>query len=58
VDRRLQLKDPRPYRTPSCDHLLTLDRADFAGLLQTSVYGTCVFTPADFLIRLRAAGKL
>lgn len=42
----------------ACDYLLTLDRADFAGLLQTSVYGTCVSTPADFLIRLRAAGKL
>lgn len=42
----------------ACDYLLTLDRADFAALLQTSVYGTAVCTPAAFLIRLRATGVL
>jgi len=42
----------------ACDYLLTLDRADFAALLQTNVYGTSVCTPAAFLIRQRAAGVL
>ena len=42
----------------TCDYLLTLDRADFAVLLQTRVYGTYVCTPSAFLIRQRAAGVL
>ncbi len=42
----------------TCDYLLTLDRADFATLLKTNVYGTRVSTPSDFLIHSRATGAL
>ena len=42
----------------SCDYLLTLDRDDFAALLNTTVYGTHVFIPSDFLTRLRSSGRL
>ncbi len=34
-----------------CETLLTLDTGDFGILLGTEVYGTCVATPRDFLVR-------
>lgn len=40
------------------DLLLTLDRADFGGLMQTGFYGLQVLTPGQFLRRERAAGRL
>ncbi|HXQ21402.1 MAG TPA: hypothetical protein VN812_06990 [Candidatus Acidoferrales bacterium] len=40
------------------DVLLTLDRADFGGLMQTDFYGLQVLTPREFLRRERAAGRL
>ena len=40
------------------DVLLTLDRADFGGLMQTGFYGLEVLTPGEFLRRERAAGRL
>lgn len=38
--------------------LLTLDKADFAGLLGGTFYGLSVLLPYDFLGRERAAGRL
>lgn len=40
------------------DLLLTLDRADFGGLMQTGFYGLQILTPGEFLRRERAAGRL
>jgi hypothetical protein len=40
------------------DVLLTLDRADFAGLLGGNFYGLPIFTPGDFLEHERTAGRL
>ena len=40
------------------DVLLTLDRADFGGLMQTGFYGLQVLTPGEFLRRERATGRL
>jgi hypothetical protein len=40
------------------DLLLTLDRADFGGLMGRSFYGLRVTTPAAFLAEERAAGRL
>jgi hypothetical protein len=40
------------------DVLLTLDRADFGGLMQTGFYGLNILTPGEFLHRERAAGRL
>jgi hypothetical protein len=40
------------------DVLLTLDRADFGGLMKTGFYGLQVLTPGYFLRRERAAGRL
>ena len=40
------------------DVLLTLDRADFGGLMKTGFYGLQVLTPGEFLRRERAAGRL
>lgn len=41
-----------------CDVLLTLDRRDFAEVLDTRVYGLWVRTPAAFLTHERANGRL
>jgi predicted nucleic acid-binding protein len=38
--------------------LLTLDRADFGGLLGDTFYGLAILTPGMFLERERAAGRL
>ena len=38
--------------------LLTLDKADFAGMLGGSFYGLRVLLPYDFLEQERAAGRL
>ena len=38
--------------------LLTLDRADFMGVLGTHCYGLPILLPYDFLERERAAGRL
>ena len=40
------------------DVLLSLDRADFGGLMQTGFYSLQVLTPGEFLRRERAAGRL
>ncbi len=40
------------------DVLLTLDRADFGGLMGGRFYGLGILTPGEFLMRLRAAGVL
>ena len=40
------------------DVLLTLDRADFGGLLGGAFYGLFILTPGMFLERERAAGRL
>ena len=42
----------------TCAALLTLDRKDFATLLDTLVYGLHVCTPAAFLEHQRALGQL
>lgn len=41
-----------------CDALLTLDRKDFATVLNTRVYSLHVCTPAMFLEHQRAQGRL
>jgi len=38
--------------------LLTLDRADFGALLESTFYGLSILTPGVFLQRERSAGKL
>jgi predicted nucleic acid-binding protein len=40
------------------DVLLTLDRADFGGLLGGTFYGLTILRPSDFLMNERAAGRL
>ena len=40
------------------DALLTLDRADFGGLLGGEFYGLPILTPGGFLTRERSAGRL
>ena len=40
------------------DVLLTLDRADFEGVMGAGFYGLPVMKPGDFLRRERAAGRL
>jgi hypothetical protein len=40
------------------DILLTLDRADFGGLMDSPFYGLLVFKPGVFLERERTAGQL
>jgi hypothetical protein len=40
------------------DVLLTLDRGDFGGIMETSFYGLLVLKPGAFLERERAAGRL
>jgi len=40
------------------DVLLTLDKADFGGLLGGEFYGLPILTPGAFLSRERAAGRL
>ena len=40
------------------DVLLTLDRADFQGVMAAGFYGLPVMKPGDFLRRERAAGRL
>ena len=42
----------------TADVLLTLDRADFAGVMGVGFYGLPVMKPGDFLRRERAAGRL
>ena len=42
----------------TADVLLTLDRADFAGVMGAGFYGLPVMRPGDFLRRERAAGRL
>lgn len=42
----------------SADVLLTLDQADFAGLLGRLFYGLSILCPADFLMNERAGGRL
>lgn len=42
----------------SADVLLTLDRADFAGVMGAGFYGLPVMKPGDFLQRERGAGRL
>ena len=38
--------------------LLTLDRGDFGGLMHAGFYGLSILTPAQFLERERATGRL
>jgi hypothetical protein len=38
--------------------LLTLDRGDFEPLMETGFYGLNILTPAAFLEKERAAGRL
>jgi predicted nucleic acid-binding protein len=40
------------------DVLLTLDRGDFEALLGNEFYELKIFTPGQFLVRVRAAGTL
>jgi hypothetical protein len=40
------------------DILLTLDQADFGGLMENPFYGLLVLRPGVFLARERAAGQL
>ncbi len=40
------------------DLLLTLDRADFSGLMTSGFYGLPIMTPGNFLRRERDAGRL
>lgn len=40
------------------DVLLTLDRGDFEKLLGNEFYGLAILTPANFLMRERAEGRL
>jgi hypothetical protein len=40
------------------DVLLTLDRADFGGVMAAGFYGLAVMKPGEFLQRERAAGRL
>ncbi len=40
------------------DVLLTLDRADFEGLLGNQFFGLTIMRPSDFLERERSAGRL
>ena len=40
------------------DVLLTLDSADFGGVMAAGFYGLPVMRPGDFLRRERAAGRL
>ena len=40
------------------DVLLTLDRADFIGLLGSACYGMPIMLPSEFLTRERAAGRI
>lgn len=42
----------------TADVLLTLDRADFGGVMAAGFYGLPVMKPGDFLRRERAAGRL
>ena len=42
----------------TADVLLTLDRADFGGVMDAGFYGLPVMKPGDFLRRERAAGRL
>ena len=42
----------------TADVLLTLDRADFAGVMGAGFYGLPVLKPGDFLRRERAASRL
>lgn len=42
----------------TADVLLTLDRADFGGVMSAGFYGLPVMKPGDFLRRERAAGRL
>lgn len=42
----------------TADVLLTLDRADFGGVMAAGFYGLPVMKPADFLRRERAVGRL
>ncbi len=42
----------------TADVLLTLDRADFGGVMGVGFYGLPVMKPGDFLSRERAAGRL
>ena len=42
----------------TADVLLTLDRADFAGVMGAGFYGLPVMRPGDFLRRERAMGRL
>lgn len=42
----------------TADVLLTLDHADFSGVMDTGFYGLPVMKPGDFLRRERAAGRL
>jgi hypothetical protein len=40
------------------DVLLTLDRADFIGLLGSACYGMPIMLPSEFLTREREAGRI
>ena len=40
------------------DVLLTLDRADFIGLLGSACYGMPILLPSEFFIRERAADRI
>jgi predicted nucleic acid-binding protein len=40
------------------DVLLTLDRADFIGLLGSACYGMPILLPSEFFIREREAGRI
>jgi predicted nucleic acid-binding protein len=42
----------------AADVLVTLDRADFGGVMEIGFYGLPVMKPSDFLRRERAAGRL
>lgn len=51
-------KDRPVLSTAAADALLTLDRADFGGVMGAGFYGLTVMKPGDFLRRERAAGRL
>ena len=54
VEKNVRLRLP----AATADVLLTLDRADFGGVMGVGFYGLAVMKPGDFLRRERAAGRL
>lgn len=59
--RQLPVAKDRPVLVAAltwADVLLTLDRADFIGLLGSACYGMPILLPSEFLARERAAGRI